>query len=140
MANRHINNSDTCVDNKSIDMIPILFLMTLIFEAHWDASAFADGDSNHLWKTLFIGSWLAAAYFTKYVYNWKLYIIVVMIYITMRYGVFDLILNHIRILDYDYKTGAVVLKTLSMIICVGLIITYYKVSDIYRSKKVIIKN
>ena len=116
-----------------------LFLFGFICEAQWDASAFELGESNHLWKILFIGTWLIVLYFAKYLNKIYDYLLTVGIYLTIRYGLFDLFINNFRDLDPGYKTGNIILKWISLIITIGLIIIYWLYNSKSQAKKVVTK-
>lgn len=116
-----------------IFLLIILYFVNLYYEAKWDAEAFKEGDSNHKYKNLKVISqlFICSIYFllgigeTDYSSGFFRILILVSIYICMRYAFFDTILNHLRNKHLWYKTGRLILKWLAVFFVLGLITLYF---------------
>lgn len=92
-------------------MIWLLFILELIFEAGWDAQAFAEGQSNHIYKILMLTTFIPMLYILyRNPKSITLYIILIIGYICLRFAMFDQVLNSFRGLDLNYIGEAEVIK------------------------------
>lgn len=117
---------------KRFELIPILmfFLTGLVMYAFWSAEAFAEGDSNHTYQVIGFSSWMCGSFFFTYINKRRLlyFGLLVVIFMCIWYGVFDLILNHIRGKEIGYKTGKLWLKWLSLFIGIFVLpYIYFKI-------------
>lgn len=92
-------------------MIWILEIFNLVMEAGWDAQAFATGDSNHIYKILYLASFIHMLYIMyRNPKSVRLFVFVLAGYLCLRIALFDTILNIFRGLDYDYVGATEVIK------------------------------